>query len=547
VLDPGQILDRLSDRFKLLTRGKRSAPDRQQTLRSCVAWSYELCTKPERVLWRRLSVFVGGCEIDAVEGVCTDEDLPEPDLLDVLAGLVDKSILVREDDDAIVRYQILETLRDYGREKLIESGEYDGLRRRHRDWYRHLVARARTEWLSDRQRYWLARLGSARSNLRAAVEYCLTEAGEFEAALDMTVNLPWMYWNSRGSFTEGRRWLDRALRHEQAPTALLVRSLMLSSEMAFTQGDADTGARRLEDGEHLAAELQDPAALCYGAFIRGLAAVFADDLQSAMQCLEHGLTLAAEAGGNQMELRVRLLTALAAVAEGKDDHKRAMACVHEVLAITEPRGEAFLRSHVMLVYGRIAWHQRKFDEAVDHVRKALQLSRELKLDDRYATWPGLETLAWINADQSRHRRAATLLGAAHAIFTSVGSPTASNSYMIGLHERCRRQITAALGGAAFEEAFTNGHRFTTAEAVAYALEESPAAPPSPPNHETPLTRREHEVAELIAQGFSNRDIANRLVISQRTAEGHVEKILTKLGFSSRSQIAAWVTAEENRG
>ena len=144
VLTPHQILERLTDRFALLSRGSRTAPQRQQTLRACVDWSYQLCDKPERVLWARLSVFASGFELDAVEGVCAGEDLPEADLLELAARLVDKSILVRDDGrdgrPGTARYRLLETIRYYGQEKLAEAGEGTLLRRRLRDWYERLAA-----------------------------------------------------------------------------------------------------------------------------------------------------------------------------------------------------------------------------------------------------------------------------------------------------------------------------------------------------------------------------------------------------------------------
>ena len=186
-LAPQQILDRLSDRFRLLSRGNRAAPERQQTLRACVDWSFDLCAKPERILWARASVFTGGFELDAVEGVCADEHLPEADLLELVAGLVDKSILTREDVGAshaeAARYRMLETIRDYGQDKLGEAGEDAVLRRRHRDWHQQLAARTRAEGVSDRSAYWMARLTREHPNLCAALEFCLTEPGGAEAAL----------------------------------------------------------------------------------------------------------------------------------------------------------------------------------------------------------------------------------------------------------------------------------------------------------------------------------------------------------------------------
>jgi DNA-binding NarL/FixJ family response regulator len=150
-------------------------------------------------------------------------------------------------------------------------------------------------------------------------------------------------------------------------------------------------------------------------------------------------------------------------------------------------------------------------------------------------------LAWITADQQRHRRAATLLGAADTLWTDIGTSITSSRHLVGFHDAHERQIRAALGDAAFTEAFRHGQALTYDDALAYALD-GPRQPAPTPHEDTwtPLTRREHQVADLIAQGLSNKDVATRLVISQRTAESHVEHILTKLGFTSRAQVASWI-------
>ncbi|MGY4103987.1 ATP-binding protein, partial [Nocardia sp. R16R-3T] len=157
----------------------RNAPTRQQTLRWCIDWSYELCSPGEQRMWARLSVFAGGFELDAVEGVC-GADLVDP--LDVLSSLVDKSIVIRDESDGVVRLRMLETIRDYGRHTLGESGEDQLIRRRHRDWFRQLALTAEAEWISDRQPYWMARLEREQPNLRDALEYCLAEDTEDAAA-----------------------------------------------------------------------------------------------------------------------------------------------------------------------------------------------------------------------------------------------------------------------------------------------------------------------------------------------------------------------------
>ena len=174
VLSPEQIEARLGDRLGLLTRGSRTEPARQQTLRGSIEWSYELCSAAERLLWARLSVFAGGFELDAAEGICADDRLAAEKVLELLAALADKSVLIAEHLDAGVRYRLPETLREFGQERLRHAGEETALRRRHRDWHEQLAARADTGWLSPQMAAWEAAVrGGGQSGTcpcRAAIE-----------------------------------------------------------------------------------------------------------------------------------------------------------------------------------------------------------------------------------------------------------------------------------------------------------------------------------------------------------------------------------------
>ena len=196
-----QILDRLADRYALLTRGSRGAPQRQQTLGWSVGWSYDLCTPAEQQLWARLSVFAGSFELEAAEYICGG-DLAPVDLLDLLSSLVDKSILIGTESKGAVRFRLLETLRDYGREKIDETGGYPELRRRHLDWYRRLVRNARAEWFSSRQVEWIERLQREMPNVREALEFGLADSAE--AALEIAAALH-PHWIAHGMLSEAPR------------------------------------------------------------------------------------------------------------------------------------------------------------------------------------------------------------------------------------------------------------------------------------------------------------------------------------------------------
>jgi predicted ATPase/DNA-binding NarL/FixJ family response regulator len=544
VLSPAQILQRLTKRYALLSRGSRTAPERQQTLRASVEWSFDLCAKPERLLWARSAVFVGGFELDAVEGICADEKLPAGDLLDVMAGLVEKSILVRADSDSgTARYRMLETLRDYGQEKLQDSGESDELRRRHRDWHQELVARAGAEWVSDRQADWMARLGREHPNLRAAVEFCLTEVGEAEAALHIGTTLPIHYWWTQGGFGEGRHWLERGLAQVTAPTALRARALVVGSHLAFVQGDATAAMPLLDEGEELAHRLGGTVELAYTDYIRGLGAMLANDLPLAVDTLIRARTTLSDAPDPGPDLYLSVLLTLG-TATGLAGDPRAIACQQEMLAVVEPLGEGLYRSIAMWTSGLITWLQGDDRQSATQLLEALRLKSAFASHDQFGIALSLELLAWITADQQAHVRAATLLGGADGLFAQSGTSITAFKHLIDHHDACERQTREALGDSAFTDAFGHGQTLTLDEVLAYALEQPRhPATPKPVTPSSSLTRREQQVAALIAEGLSNKEIAARLVISQRTAEGHVENILVKLGFANRAQVAAWTVAQ----
>jgi len=545
VLTPQQILDRLNDRFAVLTRGFRTGPRRQQTLRACTDWSFDLCAKPERTVWARLSVFTGGFELDAAEQVGADDDLPRADVLDLVAGLVDKSILVRQDtsDGGPARYRMLETIRAYGQEKLAETGDEALLRRRHRDWYRQLAERARTDWAGERQAAGLARLRREHANLRAAVEFCLSEPDGAGAVLMLAVSLPWSYWRAPGVLGEGRRWLDLALTRATAPTTARARALLINSQLALWQGDPAAATRLLGEGEELARRFGAGAELAHARHLRGARATFAGDLPAAVEHLDRARALLAEAPHPAPDLRLHVLCALAVAAGLAGRLELAGAARDEALTLTELRGGGVHRVQALSAAGLIAWLQGDLSRAHAQELESIRLRQAWASDDRYSTAQCLEMLAWITADQGRHLRAATLLGVAETLWTDIGTSITAFGHYLDHHDACERRLRTALGDAAFTDAVQAGRAMTYQEALGYTLDE-PAEPARAPRSRAsaPLTRRERQVADLIAQGLSNREVAASLVISPRTAESHVENILTKLGFTNRTQVAAWAAA-----
>lgn len=556
VLSLDQILERLTDRYRLLTAGSRVAPSRQQTLRLSVDWSYDLCTADEQMLWRRLSVFSGGFELDAVEGVCPHA-AESGRALDLVASLVDKSILTIEPTDSpAVRYGILETLRDYGREKLDAAGESARCRHLHRDWYLGLAENAEAEWIGPNQVAWAARLTRETANLREALEFCTTAPGQGAAGVRLA-NALFPLWFCRGTLGEGRRWFARVLAaSDEQPLPVRVAALCAASQLAGMQEDFTAGARFIARAERLAAGTADRALAALVMQATGRHALYRGDLGTAVEYLEHALTPLREIPDPHW--LVWALQALGLAAGMAGDIELAETCHEEVLGITQARGESEYRARAMYLLSLALWRRGDRDRASVLFREALQLTR--LVDDRFAGAGCLEALAWGEAASRRGERAAILSGAAESMRQAMGVPPVLIPTMLGYHHECRRLCRQLLGDRGFEAAFARGAALEFPEAVEFAIGggdrvgfsraemEAPTAPMRivvPAGEPPALTPREREVADLVARGLTNRQIAETLVIAQRTAEGHVERVLAKLGFGSRTQIAAWVAEQSD--
>ena len=538
-MTPEQILRRLTDRYTLLTRGSRSAPTRQQTLRLCIDWSFELCTAGEQLVWGRLSVFAGSFELDAAEQVC-GADLGPDELLDTVTSLVEKSILTREEQGPVVRFRMLETLREYGYEKLEQTGEAVSLRRLHRDWYEALALEVEAEWISARQLDWIARLDREQPNLREALRFCVDD--DPVAGLRTSAALFW-FWTSQGLYTEGRRWYGDLLAHHSGqPTLERIKASSCASMMANVQGDLACGAALVAEGRALTTQTGDRRMRAFVAYADGVLALCGGDPARACTHYETALADFSESEERTFEISVLYLLGLAYGLSGSTD--RAIECLERVLAITEQCGEKVYRSHSLWALGIAVWREGDIDRAVQLLEQSLELARQVH-SPRFAA-SSIEALAWITCERRDHARAATLMGAAEALARSVGGAVVIHSNLDVFHQNCGQNARQKLGVAAFEVANRKGGQLDFDAAIAYALHQQPSSTSARgTDPSTRLTKRERQVADLIADGLTNQAIADRLVISPRTAQGHVEHILAKLGFTSRTQVAAWVVEQTN--
>ncbi|MFC9835584.1 protein kinase [Rhodococcus sp. NPDC127530] len=535
-MTPEQILQRLTDRYELLTRGSRDAPSRQQTLRVCIDWSYDLCTHAEQRLWAQLSVFAGSFELDAAEEVCDRSQ--SKDVIDIVPFLVDKSILTREASGATMRFRMLETLRDYGRDKLRATGNDTELRHRHRNWYERLALAAESEWISSRQIEWITRLGRELPNLREALEFCVSDSRD--AGLRIAVAL-YPFWLAGGLLGEGRRWFDRlGVDRPGKPTEDRARALHAASVLAGMQGDIPGADTLVEAGRSLAAQTGDPVVHAHMDHAAGHVALFGGRLAGARIDLEKAVEFYA---ARSDVFEVTAVLGLGMTHDLVNDTERAIEYYERALALTQAQGESVFQAYSLWALAVAVWRHGESTRAVQLLGQALEIDG--KVNDRLNASVCIQSLAWITAGEGNVQRAAVLLGAADQLSRSVGSSTV---LVQGLHvwqDQCEDRIRRAMSEQAFDTARGKGAGLGFAGAVAYALGEQPT-PSMPSGTSATLTKREREVAALIAEGLTNREIAARLVISPRTAQGHVEHLLTKLGFTSRAQVAAWVVETQHQ-
>ena len=539
VLAVEQIASRLDDRFRLLSEGSRMVLPRQQTLLATMDWCYGLLSGSEQALLQRLSVFAGGWSFEAAEAVCAGGEVGASDILDLLTQLVDKSLVMTETHGAEARYRLLETVRQYGDEKLQSAGEAAEVRRRHRDWYLRLAERGEPALYGREQKAWIARLDIEHDNFRAALGWSNDEPGGAGAALRLAGLLSWFWW-LRGHWREGRTWLERALtRSGDALPVDLPQAIVGAMAFANRLGDVRRAAELGQWGLAASRQVGDKSSEAEVLFWLGSTARREGDLNRAAVLYEESVAAARDAG-DWWGIR-RGLRGLGNTARGVGDVERAIALHTEVYAMSRESGDPWGLSIDLCYLGDDALQQNDYGRASGYFADALKLNRQG--DYPWAIAEGLDGMAGVVCGENQHKRAGRLLGAASALREVLGDhrlPIAQ-----GRFEQWIASTRKALGEAAFDEAWAEGRAMTMQQAVEYALESAEAEKPTGQQRRAgrpagdPLTAREREVVGLVVRGLTNREIGARLVVSGRTADAHVQNILNKLGFSSRAQIAAW--------
>ena len=580
-LAPSQIAARVDDRFRFLAGSRRAAVPRHRTLRAAMDWSYDLLTQRERTLLSRLSVFAGRWTLDAAEAICAGGDIPAEDVLDGLTSLTDKSLVTAEPLGDEVRYGLLETVRQYARERLNETGAADVTRQAHRNWYLRFAERAEAGLRGPDHADWVRRLEADHDNLRAALEWSIARDRGGDGGPRLAWALTW-FWLTRGHAAEGREWLERIdAACGVLPPALRAKVWCADGALAERLGEYEPARRRLEQslavfrrvneawGAGFAlhflghvAHAQTGFAESTRAFEESLAAyrTVGDQWGSAFSLNCWGDALVRQGdndrAGAVYEESVALfravgdewetpgpLSGLGLVAAARGDYGRAAMLLEESLVLARRWNLLADMASAQLRLGRVVSRQGDHARAAALFRESFML--RYRQGDRDGVAACLVALAGVRLATNRPHDSARLFGAAEALREAIGtsvSPAQRSDYdrqVAALHSR--------LGRATLATAWGEGRAMGVDEFLAAVPDLEASGAPAPGSPDTGpdvsvLTPRERQVAALIAEGLTNRDIAARLVIAERTADGHVENILNKLGFRGRAQIAAWAVA-----
>jgi predicted ATPase/class 3 adenylate cyclase len=508
LLPPKVLLTRLANRLKLLTGGPKDLPARQRTLRGAIEWSHDLLEEGEKTLFARLSVFSGGRTLEAIEAICNAEgDLPV-DALDGVSSLLDKSLLVREEtSEEESRFVMLETIHEFAREMLQESGEAAEVSRLHAEYFLTFAEEAEPELEGPDQVAWMERLEADLDNFRAALSWLL-EVGEAELALRIGAALS-LFWRIRGHLSEGRRWLSEGLSGgDAAPAGVRARAMLVLGDLAWKQGDYPQGEEKLEASLALCREAGDRRGEAQALNSLGFIASEHNDLERAEKLLEESLAL-----GRKASMPVVInsaLNSLAALAAYRNDYARATVLLEEGLGIARAAGDVrgiaihttslgatavvtgeFERAEALLQQGRemfwklgdwlhvsvadlnlgnLALARNDFDLAEKQGLKVILDLQERA--DVFGIDGALDILASVTASRGEIRRAARIWGGVEGYRDARDIPWAPDE-----REMIEPRIDAArtrLDEADWTMAWEEGRAMTLDQAVDYALEEQEA-------------------------------------------------------------------------
>jgi predicted ATPase/DNA-binding CsgD family transcriptional regulator len=580
-----QIIARLDNAYHLLTSGSRTALPRQQTLRAAMDWSYDLLTEQERSVFRRLAVFTGGFTLEAAEAICSSEDVASEEVFDILSRLLEKSLVQGRERNTRMVYHLLETIRQYSRDRLKQAGEMPLVYARHRDWYVSFAERVGPETIGPQQAEWFRYLELEYDNIRSALEWSLVQGdAEFAARIGAAI---WHFWLYQSYFSEGRNILERTLKALPGQTALRARLLLAAGLLAFYSGDYPPAndllveslgtARVLGERQDIAYALNalgslerskgnyEQATLFYQECLPllraldeervmslalagwGLTALCLGDYERAKVLCEESLVLARKRGDPQGI--AGSLTSLGIALLGLGDEEQARMLCEESLALRRQLVDKGGSAHTLMILGRVAFSQGNYERAAMHYKESLDLRQDI--GDREGIAAAFEGLATIAGAQGQVGHAAQLSGAAEVLREVIGAPQTPVDRSV--YESAVAVMRKLLDETTFAQAWATGRKLSLEQAILVAQQVIIPEQMPPPLVSTTLqevqessqkaelltdsfglTAREREVLQLVTLGLTDAQIADKLIISPRTAEAHVRSIYSKLGVKTRS-------------
>jgi len=544
---PAELADRLRDRMAVLTTNARDAPARHRTLRAALEWSYDLLAEHERTLFRRLSAFVGSWTLDAAEQVCGDRDT---DVLDVVGSLLDKSLVRRPTQGGVTEFVLLESLRQYAAELLAADGDAGATRDRHAAHFTEAaVAMEAAIGLPAESDWWSGASTSEEANFLSAWEHSLAE-GHLERALHLAAALGWHSF-FRGHLGTGRARLDRTLQAaaEAPPDDALAAASVAAGVLAWTVGEVGAARIHLQSGLAISENGRDRRRTAVASSFLGHIARTEGRFADAARHHGHAAELYRAIRSASGYAWTRYDLGLLALRSG--DRAAAVRELTDGLAL-------FRRLDYGWAIGRCAWalavarlHDRALDEAGALLVEALD--RHRAVGDTRGLAQCLEAAGGVLGARGRGDAGARLLGAAAECRQRLAAPLPDEDRAD--HDAALHAVRRDIGPEPAEQAFAEGRGLRPDEAADLARtaldEPDPAPPPATPAaprraavRPGGLTRREAQVADLVAAGRTNRQIARALTISEKTVEVHVHNVIAKLGAQSRTEVATWVVAEQ---
>jgi len=511
--------------------GPRDLPLRHRTLQQTIVWSYDLLTAAQQTLFRRLGVFRGSFPLEAVEGMLADTSG-----LDDLAALVDQSLLSRLPEalsGGQPRYRMLQTVREFALDCLEASGESEAIRQKHAEFYSSLAELAEDALIGPEQVQWQERLDRDYENFRAALRWAV-DRRDAGLGFQLTWGL-WRFWSTRVWLTEARAWLNEVLalgwRAEQA--ALRMKGLWAAGRIFFEVGDYPTAVARFSESLQLARQIRNRAGEANALTQLGHLGVALGNDQTAQELYLRSLEIRRQNAGPR-EVGISLL-GLGDVARRQGDLTAAREYLEQAITLFRLVGDQAQTASALGHFAELKLDLNLVGPAEQLIIESLSLFRTL--DDRQGIARSLERATRLAVAQRQFARALRLAEAAESLRISLGTPLSARE-----QERWQAVLDAARRALGADNVRPSVAPLAPAEAIALALGNLPTPPPPAAENSianVPLTSRQREVAGLVARGLTNQQIADALVISGRTAETHVQQILTKLNFASRSQLAVW--------